>query len=342
MVDIIFAILLVQAALPSFNRQSAVPSPVIAQGSMRSLELIDADPEDQGPIAVGSRLIRRLTFMNKLGHEILVEVLSTSCGCKRASFDAAAVQPASPVTLTAIVDVAATPGPQLQTVRFKASWDAAEETGVCAIKYEPEIDYEVLPSMIRRIAPAGTELKLNAWVHWPGEIAKPQRIRDLSCSLPGFANGAIRAVVDGPNVIAVQFSGMVPPPGAYRGDISFRVDPADKPVQIPVFLRSAALWVSTPGGVIFDGAARELSIVIKREHPSAEPTAIRVWNPSAPIQVFLDPANSIEPTRTLRVERRGDLTTHGGTTIEVVDADGNVLALVPVAYFAIASEPASK
>jgi len=336
---ILFA-LLVQPAPPQPADSPAITDTLVKeQRSLQSLELVDADPEEHGRVAVGSRLIRRLTFVNKLDREVFVEVLSTTCGCTKASFDTLTVGPASYVALTAIVDVAATPGPQMQTVRFKSSWNVADETGVCAVKYEPEIDYETLPSMIRRSAPAGSNLQLNTWVHWPGEVAKRQRIHDLSCSLPGFSHGAVRAITDGPNVLAVQFSGAVPPPGAYRGDIYFQVDPADKPVRVPVFLRSLAPWVATPGGAIFDGPLTVCAVELKPDQPSAQPSAIRLRNPDAPIRAFLEPADAAKSVRTLRVERSGELTTCGGTVIEVLDSDGNILVLIPVAYFALPREP---
>lgn len=343
MIPSILCLLTTIATTPQPTADVRAPVPAAAQQqSLRSLNLLDADPEECGRVQVGTRLIRRLIFANKLDREVLVEVISTTCGCTTASFDTPKVEPDGHVILTTVVDVAATPGPQMQTVRFKASWDTAEETAVCAVKYEPEIDYEILPSMIRRSAHAGTDLRFNTWIHWPGEPAKPHRIHDPACSLPGFHLAKIRGIADGPNVLAVQFSGTVPPPGAYRGDISFRVDPADKPMRIPVFLRSVAPWIATPSGAIFDGPFTERSVEIKRDQPSAPPAVVRLRNPDAPIRALLEPAEAAEPVRTLKVARIGELTSCGGTFIEVLDADGDILALVPVAYFAIPGESSTK
>lgn len=353
---------LVAASMPAWNQ---APDPTPPQTSpteatsardpnerpraLRSLRVVKADPEDMGSVPVGSALRRRIVFENTLNVPVEVAIAEKSSACTEASFDPARLEPGEHATLD--MNVAVTPGSgQLQSVTFHARWTTEDgqthtESGLCLLRYTPEIRYVVRPESTAAAVVRGGRASFDVFIR---ELESPDEPPDLEPIPPERPGWSIRRINDPdipPGVLRFRVEGPVGEEPYADFVVHWRERDGPAPaVELPIRLRSLMPWRSAPGGVVIHGprtpSTHRLALTprITPPHqappnPVGEPATVRLRGGDGVVHASLQGR-----TLTVAFTPADDTPAIGSAWIDVLDRDSRLLTDIPVAWF-LASTP---
>lgn len=319
-----------------FGQEKPKPEAGAVDPALKSLSLVEAEPEFAGRFDTGATASRRLTFKNTMPVDVDVSVVEKTCGSVAAAFTPATVKPGETTTLSMSVTVAPEQPEQWQIVRFEASW--TEPGGVkqterarCGMRYASRVDYGVFPKSIVLSGVVGQDGWTHVRLSSLRGIKEPPAVTAPGCTLPGWRVEQVEADV-GTGAILFKASGPVAALGMTDGEITWDTpNPARPKITVPLRVEGLSEYYAFPGGVWFTGdrgnAPKEHTVRLHARRAGAP----------APASVRLNPASEVVGASldgdSVRVEWKGDALAVGRVTAEVLAADGAVLARVPVVWY---------
>gem|GEM_PF-6916329 len=233
--------------------------------------------------------------------------------------------------------VAVTPGAgQVQSVTFKARWTPedgapAEESGLCLLRYTPELRYVLRPEQAAAAAVRGGRASFDVFIR---ELESPDEPPDLEPIAPERAGWTLTKVED-PSIPAgvLRFRAEGPVGDEPYEDFTVGWRERGEPgpaAELPIRLRSLPPWRALPGGVVLHGARVESvhRAALTPRGDGTEPAAVRVRGPEGAVAATIE-------GRVVTVRFAPGETTPaiGSAWIDVLDARGGVLVDLPVAWF---------
>ncbi len=319
--------------------EAAVPPAGKAPGQLRWLRYDGGDAEDRGTAHVGETVTRVLRFSNTSAQRLRLRVISTSCGCVGAKFDKEELAPGGTTILTVAANVSPSTGKQSQAVRFEVDDGTTKQRGVCAIRYEADIGYEVLTRRIRRTFVVGEPSTINVWFRWmdAGDVEQ-QEFSDIEMTVPGFRLKGAYSPGEPSGALALAFEGTPKEPGTLTGSFGAKLSPSAEPTgAVPIAARVLPAWRAEPPGFVLSGAEARLTSELFPRRPGATPPApgaVAMTDPDSPLRVLLAKGTDNVPPRVVLEWKSGSKpASPGSDRVIVKDEQGTTLVDLPISWF---------
>lgn len=297
-------------------------------------------PEDQGVVAIGSRIMRGVSLRNKAGQPIRLSVVRKTCSCTEATFDRSTLQPGESATLLLVVLVLESATQSRQTVEIEAltigsAQPPTRERYTASISYMPDFQLLAIPAWRVVQARSGQPLRAELTVRRrPSLAAKPA---DPSCTIDGLhVRGPIpmEGIADTDRFIV---EGSVNSLGLFNGMVRLTTNSLIKPtLEIPIAVRIEAPWTASPLGIVLGGGSPlAATIMLNRADINAPPPNEITIEPGAlGVSASLSGQAGLEPTITVAVDpvvvaRSGTVLLHARSK------NGTILAEIPVSWLGI-------
>lgn len=337
-------------------RQAQPPAGAASKAAPPLVRLNEDEEADRGLVRIGEPVVRRVTLENVCGAEVGLRVVGTSCPCTVARLGQATLRPKESTWLELETTAAEVGSQQRYTALVEAT--VTDSVGLVtqrqpvsvAIAYTPDILAVVEPRFVALTAVPGEPATIDLLVRrLDGKRADVERV------LPPGEWVRLKSVSrskEDPNWAVLTLESATDALGIHHGlmDVQVLGEPKARN-QVQVSLRVLPRLIADPPGIVWrensgswGARTRTVQLSVNRlAHASPPPASARLSAGSTAVGVSAVTQTKQGADRwTVTVSLdpavfTGAEVSHGSRQVDVLDAQGGVLCVLPVLWFSESS-----